>query len=240
MKFKKVVQMFDKGNVCVTGLRGTGKDMLTANVVARRTSPYVSNVDYGGDFHPFQYKDFEVGGNTYRHFINGELKYYQFPYPDGTDLYLSDVGVYFPSQYCNELNRDYKQFPVYMALSRHLADGNVHFNVQNLNRAWDKIREQSDQYILCRWCFVWHGWVLQQIRIYELYDSCIRRVPPFRLSKPSILAVQARREWQAERDRYEQNFGVVKQKLLFYRNKSTYDTRLFRTLLLKGEKQVEK
>lgn len=236
MRFKKVIQMFDKGNVCVTGLRGAGKDMLMSNVVVRRALPYVSNVDYGGDYHPFSYEDFAVGGNTYRHFLNGNLKYYKFPFPDGTDLYLSDLGAYFPSQYCSELNRDYKQFPVYMAISRHVGLSNTHFNVQNLNRAWDKIREQSDQYILCRWCIVWHGWVLQQVRIYELYDSCVKRVPPFRLRKPSIFAVQARRDWEKERDRYEQNYGIVKQKLLLYRNKSTYDTRIFRTLLLKGEK----
>lgn len=236
MRFKKVIKMFEDGNVCVTGLRGRGKDMLMSNVVVRRKKSYVSNVDYGGDFHPWRYKDFDVGGNSYKNFISGEVLYYEFPFEDGTDLYLSDVGVYFPSQYCNELNRDYKQFPVYMALSRHLAAGNVHFNVQNLNRAWDKIREQSDQYILCRSCFVWHGWVLQKIRIYEMYDSCLSRVPPFRLPKPSILTAQARREWEMEKERYEQKFGVVEQRWLLYRNKSNYDTRIFKTLMKEGIK----
>lgn len=239
MRFKKIVKMFENGNVCVTGLRGTGKDMLTSNVVVRRPATYVSNVDYGGDFRPFQYKDFNCGGNTYHNFINGTVKYYEFPYPDGTDLYLSDVGVYFPSQYCNELNRDYKQMPIYMALSRHLAAGNVHFNVQNLNRAWDKIREQSDQYILCRWCIVWCGWVLQKVRIYELYDSCLRRVPPFRVSMP-LLSAERRAQWKLEKERYEQSYGVVEERLLLYRNKSTYDTRVFKTIMKEGKKDEEK
>ena len=239
MRFKKIIKMFEDGNVCVTGLRGRGKDMLMSNVVVRREKSYVSNVNYGGDFHAWRYEDFDIGGNSYKNFINGGLWHYEFPFDDGTDLYLSDVGVYFPSQYCNELNRDYKQFPIYMALSRHLAAGNVHFNVQNLNRAWDKIREQSDQYILCRWCIVWHGWVLQCVRIYEMYDSCLHRVPPFRLRKPWILAVEARRQWEMEKERYEQKFGIVQQRWLLYRNKSSYDTRIFKTLL-KGGKMREK
>lgn len=236
MMFRKIVKMFDKGNVCVTGLRGDGKDMLMSNVVVRRKKDYISNIDYGGLYHKLDFKDIDCGHNTYKEFVSGKLQYYKFPYPDGTDVYISDVGVYFPSQYCNELNRDYKYLPVYMALSRHLAAGNVHINVQNLNRAWDKLREQSDQYILCRFCFVFFGKiVLQKVRIYELYDSCVMRVPPFRLSRP-LLGGQRIDTWKQERDRYEQNYGVVKECLLLYINKSSYDTRIFKKLLEEGEK----
>lgn len=70
------------------------------------------------------------------------MKAYEYPYPDGTDIYIADAGIYFPSQFCNELNRDYKYFPTFMALTRHLGEANVHFNVQNLNRVWDKIRSK--------------------------------------------------------------------------------------------------
>lgn len=244
--FKSIVKMFDKGNVCVCGLRGDGKDMLMSNVACRRKLPYISNVDYGGGkfadggfFIPLNFVDISCGFNTYKDFISGEPHYYKFPYPDGTDVYLSDLGVYFPSQYCNELNRDYKFIPVYMALSRHLAAGNVHFNVQNLNRAWDKIREQSDQYILCRWCHVFFGKIVfQKVRIYELYDSCLRRIPPFRLSRPFLGGVRVD-SWRQEKERYEQNYGVVKEKLLIYFNKSSYDTRIFKTIL-EGGKKIEK
>lgn len=239
MMFRKIVKMFDKGNVCVTGLRGDGKDMLMSNVVVRRKLPYISNVNYGGKYIPLNFEDLSCGHNTYKDFISGNLKYYKFPHPDGTDVYLSDVGVYFPSQYCNELNRDYKFFPVYMALSRHLAAGNVHINVQNLNRAWDKIREQSDQYILCRWCIVLFGKIaIQQVRIYEMYDSCLRRVPPFRLSRP-LLGGSRVDSYRQEKERYEQNFGKVQQRLLIYIHKSNYDTRIFKRLLENGKKEVK-
>lgn len=234
MTFRKIVKMFENGNVCVSGLRGTGKDMLTANVVCRRKKPYVSNVDYGGVRHEFKPEDFDCGRNTYRDFIDGKVRRYVFPYEDGTDLYVSDVGVYFPSQYCNELNKYYGHFPTYWALSRQLGEANTHINVQNLARAWDKIREQSDQYILCRWCKVFFGKVvLQKVRIYELYESCVRRVPPFRLPRPLLSAARTD-QWRAERERYEQTYGVVDECILLYINKSNYDTRVFKRILEEG------
>ena len=42
MLFSKVVKMFKKGSVCVSGLRGTGKDVIMGNVIARRKKPYIS------------------------------------------------------------------------------------------------------------------------------------------------------------------------------------------------------
>ena len=236
MMLRKVIRMFEDGNVCVTGLRGTGKDMLTANVVVRRKKPYVSNVEYGGTAFPFDPKLLDCGRNTFQNFLDGKVRYYSFPYPDGTDVYISDVGVYFPSHYHGELNKHYGHFPNFMALSRQLGECNVHINVQNLNRAWDKIREQSDQYILCRWCKVFFGKiVIQKIRIYELYDSCVRRVPPFRLSAP-IFSASRRDTYKIERDKYEQNYGVVKEGILIYINKSNYDTRIFKKILEGGRK----
>lgn len=159
MRIKKIIRLFEDGNVCVTGLRGRGKDMLLANVTQRRQKPYVSNTDYGGVRYPFIPNDFNCAGNTYKEFISGDLYPYVFPFPDGTDIYIADAGVYFPAQYCNELNRDYGYFATFMALSRHLGKSNVHFNVQNLNRCWDKIREQSDIYIMCNKCVVLFGFV---------------------------------------------------------------------------------
>lgn len=240
MRLRKIISMFENGNVCVSGLRGTGKDMLTANVVVRRKLPYVSNVDYGGEHIDFDPLKFDCGKNTFQNFLSKRVRQYIFPYEDGTDLYLSDVGVYFPSQYCNELNKAYGHFPTFWALSRQLGECNTHINVQNLGRAWDKIREQSDQYILCRWCKVFFGkLVIQKVRIYELYDSCLRRVPPFRLPKPPLLAFERRDKWRAEKERYEQSFGCVDEFILLYINKSNYDTRVFKRILENGVSRCE-
>lgn len=232
---KKIIELFENGNVCVTGLRGKGKDMLMANVVARRNLPYVANIDYTDEYIPFDLANFDCGKNDYRNFINGDIKPYTFPYDDGSDLYISDVGVYFPSQYCNELNRDYKYFPTFMALSRQIGECNVHINVQNLNRAWDKIREQSDTYIRCTFCKVIFGYVLQIVVVYDLYDSCVQRVKPFRITAPLLASREMRLQVDMERERYEQKFGKVRSKLLIYKNKSSYNTREFKNKLEKGK-----
>lgn len=231
MRFSKIVRMFKHGNVAVCGLRGRGKDMLMANVVVRRRKPYISNVDYGGKFNELDFSAIDCGKNTYNDFISGTLKPYTFPYPDGTDVYISDVGVYLPAQYCNELNKRYPYLPVFMALSRHLGKCNVHYNVQALPRAWDKLREQVDQYIDCRSCICLFGKiVIQRIRIYERYESCVNHVPPLRVGfhiKPDMTS-------EILQANYLASHGVIKSKWLFYINRSKYDTRRFKTLLEGG------
>ena len=231
MRFSKIVRMFKRGNVAVCGLRGRGKDMLMSNVVVRRRKPYISNVDYGGKFNELDFSAIDCGKNTYNDFILGTLKPYTFPYPDGTDVYISDVGVYLPAQYCNELNKRYPYLPVFMALSRHLGKCNVHYNVQALPRAWDKLREQVDQYIDCRSCICLFGKiVIQHIRIYERYESCVNHVPPLRVGfhiKPDMTS-------EILQANYLASHGVIKSKWLFYINRSKYDTRRFKTLLEGG------
>lgn len=237
MLFSSVVRLFNKGNVCVCGLRGDGKDMLMSNVVVRRKLPYVSNVDYGGDYRPFRPLDYDIH-NTYKNFIEGNINPYVYPHPDGTDIYISDCGVYFPSQYCSELNKQYGGFVSFMALSRHLGDSNVHFNVQNLNRCFDKIREQSDIYIWCNYCKVFFGKITFQIvTIYELYDSCVKRVPPFSMKKP-IMNKDRQQQYELAREHYRCTYGDVSRRFLLYRHKSNYDTRIFKTLLAPKPKEV--
>lgn len=230
-----IIKLFEDGNVCVTGLRGTGKDMLFSNVVLRRNIPYISNTDYGGDFIPFDYKQtLALNGNSYRNFISGQLTSYTFPYEDGTDIYLADAGVYFPSQECSFLDRDFKGIPLYMALSRHVSKSNVHVNVQNLERCWTKIREQSDCFIRCISCHVIFGYVIQLVHIYERADACQLRVPPCPYKAPLICPKEARQLWEMKKLDYRVAHGRITPKLLIYRNKSNYDTRIFKRILEEG------
>lgn len=238
---KKIIKMFNKGNVCVCGLRGEGKDLLMANVVCRRKIPYISNMDYGGIRYPLDFKLLDCGENTYADFIRGSLKFYEFRYPDYTDVYITDAGVYLPSQFCNNLNRDFPYFATFMALSRHLGNCNVHFNVQQLNRCWDKVREQSDLYIMCKGVCKWFlsltGIVIQRVVLYERYQSAVDRVPPFRLAKP-LLSPERRYQWRMEKQRYEVSYGSITPRLLIYKNRSKYDSRIFKEMLLNGKKVV--
>ena len=228
---KKILKLFSSGNVCVFGLRGRGKDMLMSNVVVRRSLPYVSNVEYGGSYFPLNMDEFDCGGNTYDNFIHGTIKPYKYPYADGVDIYISDVGVYFPAQYCNELNKKYGHFSTFMALSRQLGECNVHFNVQNLNRAWDKIREQSDLYICCNWCKIYFGkYVLQKVTLYEKYESACNRVPPYR--NPNVRLNSDRKLQVAlSKQNYRISHGDIKPLILFYKNKSSYNTRIFKDMM---------
>lgn len=237
---RKIIKLFQSGNVCVCGLRGRGKDMLFSNVVVRRKLPYVCNTNYGGDHHPFIPMDYDCGGNTYESFLNNQLRKYKYPHPDGTDIYIADAGIYFPSQYCGELNKRYGYISTFMALSRHLGECNVHFNVQNLNRVWDKIREQSDIYIMCNWCKVLFGkLVIERVTIYENYESAVNRVPPYR--KPPVrLNADRKMNLHMDKQKYRIAHGEIKRRTLVYFNKSSYDTRVFKAMLESAPERTKK
>lgn len=149
---RRILRLFEKGSVSISGMRGTGKDMLMANVVARRKLPYISNMDYGGERIPFEPSMLDCK-NSWRNFMESAVKHFEWPYGDGLDIYFSDGNVYMPSQYQGELVKEYGHIPIFMALYRQLADGEFHYNCQNLNRMWDKVRELSDCYIRCTNCF---------------------------------------------------------------------------------------
>ena len=235
MLFSSIVRLFKDGNVCVTGLRGKGKDLLMGNVIARRNEEYVSNLDYGGAFNRVDFSKLLVANNTYINLLDDSINYYEYPYPDGSDVYVSDAGIYFPSQYCNELNKRYGAFATYMALSRQLSHNNVHINAQNLNRVWDKIREQSGIYITCRRCWYIFGLVIQWITIYDKMQSCIDRVQPCRIRVP-LLNKEARVQAQIYRDKFFNQYGNVTNHILIYVNKSGHDTYYFEKLFKEGKK----
>lgn len=237
---KKIIKLFQSGNVCVCGLKGRGKDMLFSNVVARRKLPYVCNTDYGADHIPFRPMDYDCGGNTYECFLTGKLHRYIYPHKDGTDIYIADAGVYFPSQYCGELNKRYGYFSTFMALSRHLGECNVHFNVQNLNRVWDKIREQSDIYIMCNWCKVLFGkLVIERVTIYEQYESAVARVPPYRAPRVRMNS-DRRMNLHMDKQKYRIAHGEIERRTLIYFNKSSYNTRVFKDMLENAPERKKK
>lgn len=254
--------MFEDGNVCVCGLRGTGKDVLTGNVIARRKQPYISNLDYtdGENYQPLDFDKIDVGKNTYKDLISGDVKYYAFPYKQGSDIYISDAGIYLPAQYCNELNKQYPYLPTYFALSRQVSHNNVHVNVQHLGRVWDKIREQSDIYIRCRSCFILFGrlilrvkakkgwkWlnrvpllVFQRITLYDKYQSCLDRVEPCRISVPLMAKKEVKLQARMYLDKFRNTYGSIKTRILIYRHRSEHDTYYFEKLFLGGKKNEKK
>lgn len=234
MTIRKVKKLFERYSVSVSGPKGSGKDLLTTNVIARRKKPYISNVDCGGKFYPLEYSKLDCGGNTYQNFITGQVNRYVFPYPDGTDVYISDAGIYFPAQYNGELNRFYRELPTFMAVSRHLGDCRVHINSQNPQRTWDKIREQNDYFLRCRRSFVLFGKIcITLFTTYDKYESALARVRPCRVRVP-LFNRQAQMNARIYRDQFYNAHGEVKDHICIYWNKSKYDTRFFRKLLSEG------
>lgn len=217
----------------VCGLRGSGKDMLFANVVCRRKKPYISNVDYGGHWVKFDPEQLNLH-NTWESFMSGHIKKFIYPFGDGFDFYISDVGVYMPSQYHGELCKKYPHVPVFAALSRQVAGCNFHMNTQNLARAWDKLREQSDIYIRCIKSRVLFGkLVIQRVIIYDKFASADNRVPAFPLRRPlwNMSRIQL---WEIQKANYLITHGEVKPRTLIYFNRSKYNTRLFKEMLENG------
>ncbi len=245
MTLKKLIKKtFAYGNTSVSGLRGRGKDMLFANVIARRKQKYISNLNYkviGIEHIPLDYSKLDTK-NTYKNLLDDTIVPFDYEYPEKTDIYISDCGIYFPAQYCGELNRDYKSLPIFMALSRQLGLCNVHTNSQALNRVWDKLREQSDLYIVCKWCKVFFGKiVIQRIIIYDKYDSALKNVDPFKPVRAPMLAFgNTRAMYKVKNEELRRTFrernGSVRSHWLVYWNKSNYDTRAFKKIL-KGEKE---
>lgn len=227
---KLIRKTFEKGNVTVCGLRGTGKDVLFGNVIARRNRIYISNLNYGYCHIPFNYKDIDCGGNTYKTFLEHKLNHYRFKYPYGTDVYLSDCGILFPSHEHKKLEKDYPFLPTYLALSRQVSHNNVHTNCQAYGRVWDKIREQSDIYILCLWCKVICGVTFMRVRLYDKAESLENRVKPCPI-RPKGLNKDRRLQQKLYLDNYTATHGQITEHTLVFLNRSAHDTYYFERVL---------
>lgn len=227
---RKFVKQFDKGNVLVSGMRGRGKDVAFCVVVNSRKRNYISNIQYSNPKKRYQRFNFDakvwaLSGNTYTDLIDNRIKKYSYPYPDRIDYYISDAGIYFPSQYQSELVKRYAGAPMFQALSRHLGDCNVHVNSQRQNRVWDKIREQSDIYIVMRGCHVMRFLKIALIRytIYDNEESAEKQIklPFFGLGK------RARELKQS----FLATHGAIKNGFFFTKIPYRFDSRRFKKIL---------
>lgn len=243
MNIKKIIKLFEQGNVSVCGMRGTGKDMLFANVISRRRSPYISNTNYQAKRSPYIRLELDKLNvkNNWKNFCFDDIIEYNYPYPEKCDIYVSDCGIYFPSQYCNELNKAFPEIAVFSALSRQLGNANFHTNCQAINRVYDKLREQSETYVYCRSCKVLGNIVFQKVTIYDKVQSCIDKVEPYKHIPVPIFATKElkanlRMKDEEMKRNFKQNYGNVKTVTLIYKNQSNYDTRLFKGVLSRGKK----
>lgn len=234
---RKIIKIFKAGNTTVSGLRGKGKDLLFCWVINKRKENYISNINYSDERKKFKRFDFdtkvwELAGNTYKNLAEGNTKQYTYPYPDGIDYYISDAGVYFPSQYHKELDQRYKGAPMFEALSRHLGDCNVHTNTQRQGRLWDKMREQSDQYIVMRGAnFFLKKFFILKLSIYTKEESAESQIkkPHFGIGKNGRNARMA----------FEAANGEITNIWFISKLPYNYDSRRFKKILENGLKDYE-
>lgn len=241
--FKYIVKKFKKHNCCVVGVKGSGKDLVFGNVIARRKKDYISNIDYTKRkwFIPLNFDNLDLACVKWTDFVDNNVPCYEFPYPIESDVYISDVGVYLPAQYCNEINRKYPHIATYQALSRQVSHNRFHINTQSLNRCYDKIREQSDIYFLCVRCFYIPkvNIVIQHVYEYDKYQSCVDRVKPARVRTP-LFNKDAQMQAEIYLDKFRNTYGKIKSHWFIYRNKSKHDTYYFEKLFKDGIKKDEK
>ena len=236
----KLIKLFENGNVMVTGVKGSGKDVLFGNVIARINRPYISNCDFTHDekFIPLDFSKLDVGKNDYRNFISGDINFYDYPYPDGYHIWISDAGNYLPAQYCSQLDKAYPYLPTLFSLIRQLADAQIHTNAQAYERVYNKLREQSsDWFIRCDKCKVLFGKIVfASYYLYDKAESCQNRVKPCRVRLPMFANREQRLQVQMHLDKFYNQYGTVKKKFYVCINKSKHDSRFFKEVLKNGKK----
>jgi len=208
---------FDNFDVAVYGLRGSGKDVIFAHCINLHGRKHYSNLFYNSQTEVRDIRDLNVGGNDYESFINGTTHKFEPNFEEGQHFYISDAGVYLGCQYNRELNQNYGELPIHIALRRHLYDSHVHTNSQALNRPWDKIREQQGVFVHTLGVQNYGDFLIVSAITYTKYESALECLPP--PEKP---------------DKYHTlKYGeIVERRFKVPTNSLTYDTRHFKNELL--------
>ena len=228
-----VVKKFEKNNTIVFGAKGNGKDLLFQLVIKKRNVPYMATQDYGYQYIKTSIKDLNLDPNTFETLIEGNItlskKHYNW---EGHDFYISDGGIYLPSQYDYLLSKLYPSFPIVYATSRHTYNLNIHVNTQALSRVWIKVREQADSYFKMRGAVSIGKYLFLKVRYYSEYKSAdagiMPMVNPGLASKNNMLYSTTPAMMKAQ---FESMNGIVKDMLCVIKKKHIkYDTRHFHKL----------
>lgn len=178
---KELVHAFENDNVIVFGLKGHGKDLIMNKVINSRNVPCYANIPYNKELCTQKpLTDFSVAPNTSLDILNQDIQIVKKINRENTDMYISDGGIFLPSQLSNTLCKKYPSLPIYYALSRHLTNSNIHINTQYLGRVWDKLREHAGYYVkACKTIYLF-GFLITQFNIYDRYDSAMNQLEPYK------------------------------------------------------------
>lgn len=215
-----ILRAFKKGNIIVYGNKGKGKDLVFQKVIKwRKKEKYLSNLDYGWNYENIALKSIDIN-NDYNNFIHENINLANKQDYENKDIYISDTGVYLPSQHDSTLHKTYKSFPIFYALSRQLYHNNVHTNVQNLEREWKALREIGDGFIWSRKTIKVFGLLITFCVYYDKYQTAVNKLLP--MKKPKML------EGRSVYEQYKATNGIIRKFFIINRIKTNkYDTRAF-------------
>lgn len=231
MNVSYLKKRFDNGNVIVFGHKGKGKDLLFQKIINKRKNKYYfSNINYGKKYKNLDMAMIDLSPNTFENMIDNNVVKISDPLgAEKTDIYISDGGIYFPSQYDTLLNKKYRSFGLSYALSRHLWNNNIHVNTQALSRVWKLLREQADTYIKCRSTFKLPFILVTCYTIYDKYASADNDVRPIKSRFRNKFS-------KAEIDIYNGTNGLVKNGFIVQLKRSVkYDTRIFKKIIFESQ-----
>lgn len=246
MKKKHVVNFFRGGNVIVAGHKGNGKDLLFSMVIKERDKagePHAANIRYTDKTKVRPPRDYCLKNTTMKNFIAGNFDSEQQTFNHGEDYYISEAGLSLPNWLRGELERDdnTKTLPITFALSRHLAEFNIHSNAQEFIRVWDKLREQADIMIYCEKAKVYgHRLAFQKFVVYDRLQSAMDHVQPIKI--PRGLFGKKRKEALGHVAVFNAKYGYIERfKIWHVLPKKPYDTRAFyRALYKKDPPKIDK
>lgn len=237
--FKNTLWHFKKCNVIVAGKKGSGKDLFFQKIINKRKEVYYGNIPYGGKHKKVKLIDYNIKDKennilTYDNFLRDKIFKSKRKFIEGADHYISEGGVLLPSHMDSTLHKRYPSLPIYYALSRHLYNSNIHVNLQNFERLWKPLREQSDFFVYVHKTIKLPFILLTIYSTYDKYDSAVSRLSP---PKTRILNKYSK----AEIDIYKATNGDIRKGWICQLKKNVkYNTRYFETLLLKGPRKKQK
>lgn len=216
---------FKNSNVIVFGKKGSGKDIVF-NYITNTRKKYYTNVPYTNkNYELITPNDLKLGLNTFESMLHQSIEKIDWRFDEKIDFFISDCGIYLPSQYDSVLHKNYKGLPLFYALSRHIGLHNVHCNTQNLERIWKALREQADIYIKCLYTIKLPFFLVVKYRTYDKYSSAQQDI---RLCTGGLLTTPAEIKVQ------NANVGEIKERfIILSKHKTKYNSRYFKDIFIK-------
>lgn len=234
MNYKFLIKQFDRFNIIVFGKKGTGKDLFFQSIIAKRKKPYYSNITYGYDqLKNISVGDISVAPNTFDNSLENNFVKVPVVFEEKVDFFISDGGIYLPSQYDSSIDKKYPSMFIFYVLIRHLYNSNIHINYNgSITRLYKKLREQADGYIKMRRSIRIFGYMIMLGTHYDKYESAEQSLLPLKVamlnkySKAEALLYNA------------QNGGIKDFFLILPIKKIKYNTRYFKDKLLETKRPM--